>query len=332
MVCVSLSTGCLQLETHVKLHENGSATITERLAFSRRLLDMAKGGAAEKGLEMLLTKESALKRMEQMGKGVTLVSHKLQDGEAGCRESVVVYKAADLTEFAYMSPFLVGGSTQARKLRFKVSPNLKLGQWGRRGVSPGLLIVTFESENYKKPKQGAKKSEKTPAAVSPLDLQVFREVSPVFADMMKDLKLKLTFESYAPIVNYAGIAHRDFRIRPSRTDLVNISGDQLDKYGYDILENPEILLEVLTNKLSTNPRSKDYGFFYTDNMRGMQNNHTLPLINQSWRASVAIQPSLPLFKRYLAGKTLDWTPSPHRHIKARGKVAAKFEDVGWKGK
>ena len=45
-ILASAASGCLQIETRIKLHEDGSATITERLQFSKRLLDQsAQGGA-----------------------------------------------------------------------------------------------------------------------------------------------------------------------------------------------------------------------------------------------------------------------------------------------
>ena len=38
---LALAAGCLQIDTTVSFHEDGSSTITERLNFSRTLLDMA---------------------------------------------------------------------------------------------------------------------------------------------------------------------------------------------------------------------------------------------------------------------------------------------------
>ena len=54
--------GCVQLDTVIRLHEDGSATVTERLGFSRRLLDMAKDEKRSSALERFLTKEAAVER------------------------------------------------------------------------------------------------------------------------------------------------------------------------------------------------------------------------------------------------------------------------------
>ena len=52
----SLFTGCLQIETHIQLHKDGNATVTERVHFSQRLMDLAKKAGPKSTLEPLLQK------------------------------------------------------------------------------------------------------------------------------------------------------------------------------------------------------------------------------------------------------------------------------------
>ena len=54
-----LAAGCLQIETHMKLHEDGSATITERLQFSKNLLDLSAKDGPAKGIAALFTRDAA---------------------------------------------------------------------------------------------------------------------------------------------------------------------------------------------------------------------------------------------------------------------------------
>ncbi len=105
---------CMQLDTHVKLHEDGSATVTEKLRFSRRLLDLSGKEGSEQDLAGLLAKEAALERVKGMGKGAVLVSHEVKDVEGGAREAVAVYKIDDLNELIYVSP---SGSTGESRQR-----------------------------------------------------------------------------------------------------------------------------------------------------------------------------------------------------------------------
>ena len=77
MTALLLASGCLQLETRIKLHEDGSATVTERLEILPALLEMEAGATSLTGMtfERLLSRERAQERVKEMGKGVTLVSH-----------------------------------------------------------------------------------------------------------------------------------------------------------------------------------------------------------------------------------------------------------------
>ena len=324
--------GCLQLETKITLKEDGSATVTERLNFSQRLLEMAGGDDGGISLESLLTREAAAARAKQMGPGVTLATHELREGEKGSRESVATYEVPDLTNLVYVSPFVGWRGYQAQGLKIGLQPNLSWGEWDRRGVPPGTLIVTFESRPY--PAAGAKKDTKETAASatnSPLDVQVFREIAPIFADTLADLRVRITFEAYCPIGNYHGLAHRDMASHVKYTDLIFISGNQMDKYGYGFIENEEILVDLLLGHLGLDARDPaTYGPFWSDHLRGMQENPTLPLIHQGSRAAVMLAPSPALFKKHLEGKTLDWTGTYIFALKSRGKKLADFDEVGWK--
>jgi len=129
-----LAGGCFQLETLVKIHEDGSAIITERFQLSRRLLEF-DNSAAGSVLASELTKEAVLERMKLMGKGISLVSHEVRDGEGGGKESVSVFQMPDVSEFQYASPYvgLPGYSGQCM-MKCQVAPRLKDG---------ALMTVTF---------------------------------------------------------------------------------------------------------------------------------------------------------------------------------------------
>jgi len=114
--------GCLQLETSIRLHEDGSATVTERIGFSRRLLDMTRNASAALQLEPMLTREAALERMERMGKGIQLVRHEVREGENGARESLSVYKIGYLGDFVYPSPFM-NSRDQIHTIHANIRPN-----------------------------------------------------------------------------------------------------------------------------------------------------------------------------------------------------------------
>src|SRR5580693_9482021 len=105
LVCLCMVTlaGCLQLDIRITVNEDGSATITERIRFTRQLMDLA--GDRKPELMKLLSKEVALERMKRMGDGVVLVSHEVHDTEGASREAVIVYKVPDLNKLVYVSPW-----------------------------------------------------------------------------------------------------------------------------------------------------------------------------------------------------------------------------------
>lgn len=319
--------GCLQLETTIKMNDDGSAVVTERLCFSRRLLDMAKGEKGLPPLESLLTKEAAIERSKFMGKGVTVVSHELRDGEKGSRESLTVYKAEDITQFVYTSPFLVDGARAG--VRFDIRPQLEFS-W--QGPATGQLNVGVGPTSVSTP--GSKTNAKPAPIVrsdAPLDVQAIRDLVPVFADMLDDVHLRLRLECYDTVRLALGLAHRGSAARVNYVDLIDFSGKHMDQYGYLILHNEEVMREVLIGRLSNDRyNTTNYAPFLTDALRSMTDNAALPLFHQWGGGRIMIQPSLPLFKKYLEGKTLDWTGTLNPEIKARGKKLADFKEVnGW---
>jgi hypothetical protein len=336
--------GCLQLETSIRLHEDGSATVTERIGFSRRLLDMTRNASAALQLEPMLTREAALERMERMGKGIQLVRHEVREGENGARESLSVYKIGYLGDFVYPSPFM-NSRDQIHTIHANIRPNTSWGEWSRRGVEPGMLIVSFsEGKHPPRPAEPAKETAKATTAAGtpkpdksptlsndPDGAQFYRDLAPIFRDMLDGFLLRVTFESYAPIGNYAGVPLRDNRTRPLSCDLIHVTSDDLDKHGFEFFENEEIMLDLLRGRLNRNPHAPDYSHFLRDHLGGAEGNATLPLLNQTGGASFMIQPSRPLFDRFFTGKELHWGEN-YRNRQHRGTKQARFEDIGWTGK
>lgn len=319
--------GCLQLDTTIRLHEDGSATITERFGFSRRLLDMDAGG--QPTLEPLLARAAAEARARRMGPGVELHRHEVRDGERGIRESVTVYRVADLTKIVYQSPFPAQRGNGG--LAFSMEP--QLGMW--RHYWPGPLWITFAAvpaPDVPKDRPSPDDPNLTRSPANPLDMQIFREMVPVFGDMLDEIDIRIRFESYAPIIRTDGLVHRGQGMAwagagdiVDELELIHVTGRSMDQYGYPILRNEEILRELLLGQWD--------GPFLTDHLRGMTDNPALPTLYRSGRGRAAIPPSRALFQHYYEGKDIDWSAVRHREVGARGKKKADFKDVGgWDGK
>jgi len=316
------ATGCLQLETRIKVLEDGTATVTERLRFSRRLIDLA--GEQEAELLRMLSKEAALERMKHMGEGIRLVSHELRDTEGASKESLAVFQVDDLNTFQYVSPwFAYLDYPENSVVKCKMEPLYK-GRPYAEGHA-GMISVSFhhlkEPKRERKPEEG----EPPPKGPSPLESQVYRELGPVFRDMLRGFQLRLTFEAFSPVMSGLGV--RGQRAGATAIDLICFTDRDMDKWGGQFVENEEILLDLVRWQLGSDD--------IASHVHDYPNNLTLPVYaplgsKHMWwlgGTSISFPPSRQLFEKYFKGKKLDfsqWQPSPpEKH------VPATWERIGW---
>ncbi|MFO7897610.1 MAG: hypothetical protein R6V58_00955 [Planctomycetota bacterium] len=308
--------GCLQLETQVELHEDGSATVTERVRFSKRLLDLAskEGGALQ--LAPLLEKKSAVDRAKLMGKGVRLRSHEVREVAGGDRECVTVYHVDDIGDLTYVSPFC-GNAGYPHRVRFSIGPNLS-SRW--TGYRAGEMTVHLRPYKVPESRQepARKKGEDTPKPPAPSRVQGYRELAPVFRDMLEGFQVRMTFQCYAPVRVREGLrgsrTWMDPRVAGIKTvTIVDFDDEARDKYGYPFVENEELMIDLLRWHLDSSTMKA--------HLEGWKDNRTLPVLRG--RATIWFRPSRPLFEEHFKGKTLDYG-------KHGGKKKATFERIGHK--
>jgi hypothetical protein len=316
--------GCLQIDTHIKLHEDGSATITEKVRFSRRLLDLSGAPGSDNDIAGLLSKDAAEARVKHMGKGCTLVRYDVADAEGGSKEAVAVYKIEDITELRYVSPYLAYKDYEKNNaVKVVIRPKLASDQMGPAGE----LLLEFQPLNkpVEHPQLRLKPGEKPPPGPSPSSLQLARDLGPMFKDMLTDFKLKLTFESYDKLRSAFGI--RGAEAATKSIDFINVTDKDLDRYGNNFFENEEILLELVQGKFNEDSIAA--------NIKGWTKNLTVPVFHnwgsgsreRPWRPGndVYFKPSKPLFDKYFEGKMLK--------VRGVGEMVtkpAKFDEIGFK--
>jgi hypothetical protein len=305
------TTGCLQVDTRVKVNKDGSATVTERIQFSSRLLDLAEKQKAGKDLRRFLSKEHVLKRVEQMGKGAKLVKHTIRDGEKGSRECVSVIEIPNLSHLRYTSPFLANHNYPKHTvLKFSLVPILK-SHWHYQYWA-GRMAVHVGPETRERGGRGAAKR-----APSPADLQVYRDLRPVFRDILQGFRVRLVVESYAPI--YMARGYFRYRGQMSATreyDLIDFSWKDFDRAGRDFLNNEEIMLELLRFHLS--------GGDLMATIKEHAGNYSVPVYHPHGVPAIVFRPSRELFDRHFKGKLLDFGE------KRGGKRKANWNEIGLK--
>ncbi|MFW6158110.1 MAG: hypothetical protein ACOC8E_01980 [Planctomycetota bacterium] len=286
-----LATGCLQIETHVKLHKDGSATVTERVQFCRRLLEAQDEADPKRNLAALLEKKTIQERVKHMGKGAKLVGHEVREAARGARECVSVIRIPNIADFQYVSPFF--GKTdygEQKKLVCKVYPLYKSSWTGTRA---GYMEIRFTSAS-------GRRGMPEPKRPAPAELQKYRDLGPVFADMMKGLRLTFVFECYAPAV-VRRAPQRNARSRPHKAYLIDITGDDIGR-GRAFFNVEEVMVDLLQKHINgphVRGRAGGTEFRFADG--GLH---------------VMFRPSQHYFDRYFTGKTLDFG----RHGKRKASV------------
>ncbi len=317
LLLLPLLGGCLQLDVLVQLQPDGAAVVTERLRLSRELLDLDTRASAGLRVRPLLEKAAFLERAKHMGKGVRLLSHQLRDAEKGAREAVAVFRIDDLRELKYVSPFLSLSDYPKRSVIEFGMFELTQDTW--YGRQAGQLAVTVKPVG-REPRGG--KKEEPPKGPSPRELQVLRDLRPVFRDLLKDFRLKLTFESYAPLRFRQYYRYRGMRAGTKRFDLLDFADDDLDNYGYAFLDNEEVMLELLRGQLD--------GPNVLEHVKAHGTNLTLPVFHPGGVPEIYFRPSRQLFDKLFldkAGrpKTLTFDPRSGPPRKA------DFAKDGWRG-
>ncbi len=314
--------GCVEIETGIKLNPDGSARITERIRFSQQLLDLSAKDTGGLNVADLLKREAIEERMKRMGKNVKLISHTVTDADKGSKESIAVYEVPYINDFQYVSPFVAYTDFDRNNgLKIEMSPLLKSRNYA--GMA-GDMIISFRP--LQPPKSEVRLRDAPPEkGPAPKDVQVLRQLQPVFADLLKGFKLRLTFESYSP-VTATGFGWRDRRTGTPIVDLIHLTEHDLDQHGVSIFENEEIMLDLLRGRFGS-PN-------IAEAVKQFQDNNTVPLVMvwgsaySPWRQSdeIAFKPSKELFDKHMAGKMLDFDrwQSTGKNIRP-----AKFEEVGW---
>ncbi|QDU96142.1 hypothetical protein [Lignipirellula cremea] len=323
VVCVAVSGGCLELDTHIQLQTDGSAIITENLVFFRRLLDLDTGSDGGLRLADLLSKAAVERRMKNMGKGVKLISHEVRDGDQASRVSHAVFHVADLSQLRYVSPFLsYVDYPKNNAVKFEVEPVFEGTWWGRRA---GDIAVAARPIEKPESAERLKEGEPVPPGPTPRELQTLRELQPVFRDMAKGMRIRLTFESYGPL-RATGFGYRGRRAGAANAELIDFSDTDLDNFGGLFLENEEIMLELLRGDLG--------GPNLVENVEKFVSNVTTPVLlthgsahNKNNRDEIYLPPSKELFEKYFQGKMLTFY-----YEKGPDKTRpATFQEIGYQG-
>lgn len=309
--------GCLQIDTRVLLHPDGSATITERVQFSQQLLSLDGAATTQptESLQKLLGRPAVESRMAHMGRGIKLVSHEVRAGQAASRESLAVFKIDDIREFRYVSPFMAFVDYPSNSaIKCDMFPVYESTWYGRRA---GQMAVTFKLERDGRSAPRPKDGEPAPPGPSPATQQIIRQLQPIARDMLDGLHIRLTFEAYAPLRFRQYFRYRNQQAGTRQFDLIDWSDKSLDQFSAFLVENEEVMLELLTGSFNS------ANFLAATREHG--SNLTLAVYHPTGIPEIYFKPSQELFSRFFDGKTLKFGE------REGGDRPAVWNEIGYRG-
>ena len=282
--------GCVELDVHIKVNADESVVVTETVTFSEQVLDLASTLPSGEGLEGLLNKERSEERVKQMGEGCTLVSHKVENLPGGARQCVTVYRIADLNKLRVCSPALLVRGHERSHMGFRFYPQYE-GSWN---VVGWCMLTRLHTPSPDRKSSRDPYWQARPPALTPAEMQKYRELLPVLADLMDDLKLTMTIEYWHPIAR--GVS-REARSLPTRIYIMKYDETNLDHWGGRILDNEEFMLALMRWDLDS-PH-------VTSVVRHFGSNLAIPVWNKGrgtsgtgWHGQIAVKPSKQMHDKY----------------------------------
>ncbi len=288
-LCLALAAlaaaGCFQLDLDVALRHDGGATVTERLRVSRELLELDRQ-AGGPGAGAHLERAAAQQRAKTMGKGAALASHETSDMPDGGRESVAVYTIPDVEDLRLPNPF-IQDRRPAPMARFSFRPitgRLPRG-WSER---PVLSVSLQPADDTPRPE---KKDSTLPPSATPLDRQAYRDLQPIFSNLLRDFHVRVTLTAPdQPRVRTSPAGDRTLT-------LLYINDRHADRHAELFFQNEEAMLAMLQYQFNDSA--------VTDHTRHFPANPQVPVHrgrSNYGSTTFAIRPTKALQKKYFSGK------------------------------
>jgi hypothetical protein len=327
---LALMPGCLEVDIHVKLNEDGSATVTEKLGFSEALLDLAAGSPRDAAiLEKALSREGAVERLATMGTGVQLVSHEVgQRMRAGAlyKEATAVYQIPDINNLRLSPPFPNLWTDGNICMTFLLEPCYERRPPNSIGGGidlPGYMAVEYRFAASQP--DGAARSVRRESLppLSPVQAQKIRDLLPAFADLAGSASIKVTLETYNTLClgwfHLSGARRamdRDLASFVPWIELLNISGQNRDAYDRPLLADEETVIEFVRGDWAGGRIKKLLVAPIEYHPFRFEYDSKIPLVYADVTANrgrrFIFLPSKFHYKRYFEGKTFDdgFAPEP----------------------
>lgn len=318
-------TGCMEIETKIIMQLDGGAVIKETIRVHKELLDFTD----DQGNSLVmpfLEKPACEERAAIFGTGTVLTKQEIKNLTGGVKVLEAEYKIPDINNLYVVNPYLsYTNYREMGKAKFLLAPLYKSQAY--TGARAGQMSLSITTEKQGAGQKAVGKGEPRIPIPAPVELQKYRNLQPIFKDLMKEFKISVSFQCYASLHTCFG--YRDRSSKPRSCEIFSFSGADYDNTGGLLLDNDEIMQELLRQKFW------DYNFVRA--FQDFPNNMTVPVVSDSgspyagWKGSsivgIFFPPTKAMFQKYFEGKSLDyseWGPSKPENL-----VPALFEKIGF---
>jgi len=201
-----------------------------------------------------------------------------------------VYKIPNIEDLRLINPYL-HDAPPGRTMRLRFSPIYRrVHSYHKVGDLMMALVPAEPPKRRPRPKD----PPPPPPPPTPADLQVLRDLRPVFADLMKDVQITLRLVCTKP-VSLGAIRNRQ---SASKTiTLLSFRDTDLDAYGRKFIDNEELMLSILRFRMNAAN--------IVTHTSGFPNNLTVPVARGSRpyaSGRFRIKPTRALFMKYYHGR------------------------------
>jgi hypothetical protein len=261
LVCLlALCAGCVHVHQLVKMNHDGSGTLTETVKVLPRAVRLLKGYRTRTGQSVetfsLLTEDALNRRIKALG-GVVMNTKKETTLPDGTLQIRVVYDFKDVN-----------------KVNLCMAPTFKCTSKGRKGSLRFAYsrIVRGHGRNpkYYKKDQVSVKYSRYPTQTkysSPSIQQEYRDVTPIFQDMLKDFRFEIQIEAPDDIETFD-----DKRAMISQMPFEGDIVTPYRVYGKNVVGNSDLIKGFLVGEVGG--RSDAWGGRWRKIERAMPNTYT----------------------------------------------------------
>lgn len=191
LLCLTLISGCVEIERTIELEKDGSGRFIEVIRFHDRLIQAAKSSPELSALTDFLSEERMKEKMPLFGE-VTFVSHEVRDLGGKGREARTVFAFKDINKFTLPATPHRGSNWPSQKITFRLGEPVVVHEAWRNAYYTRLpLDIRFTP--------AAKATAVVEKSLPPVEKEKLQVLLPVVRAMLRGFRLSVKLQAFGPV-------------------------------------------------------------------------------------------------------------------------------------